>query len=164
VYRPDPADERTYRLLHRLVEGAFAAHWDHTARPYPQWRERFDASPGLDPDQWWLADVDGQAGAVLIGDESRADVGRGWVRTLGVVPAARGRGAAKTLLRTAFAHAASRGRTAVGLSVDSENASGATALYESVGMRTQTVLLAWKGEVPGQAARAGPGRPGAGIA
>ena len=144
---PDPASEATYREIHRLVETAFADHWDHTWQEYDPWREEFEVAAGRDPSQWWVADVDGEPAAVLVGDESRAELGFGWVGYLGVLREYRGRGLARLLLRTAFAEAAARGRTAVGLGVDSENPTGATALYESVGMRPEAVVLAWRGDV-----------------
>ncbi len=147
VRSPDPDAEATYRLLHGLAESAFAEHWDHAERTYEEWRTRFDTAPGRDPGQWWVAEVDGEPAAVLIGDDSRAELGTAWVRTLGVVPRFRGRGLGRLLLRTAFAAAHARGLSAVGLAVDSENATGATALYESVGMQVESVMLAWKGEV-----------------
>jgi mycothiol synthase len=144
---PDPAQDATYVELHALVSDFFADHYDFTAREYPAWRAHFEASAGQDPTQWWVADVDGTPAAVLIGDESRAELGMGWVRTLGVLAPYRGRGLGRLLLRTAFAQAAARGRTSVGLGVDSENTTGATALYESVGMWPESVLLAWRGDV-----------------
>jgi GNAT superfamily N-acetyltransferase len=144
---PDPALESTYVELHGLIEASFAEHWGHTPNDYPTWRQRFDTSAGLDPTQWWVADVHGSAAALLMGDDSRGELGMGWVRILGVLTPYRGLGLGRLLLRTAFAQAASRGRTAVGLGVDSENATGATALYASVGMYPESVLLAWRGVV-----------------
>ena len=47
----------------------------------------------------------------------------------------RGRGAGEALLRRSFALFAGRGIRRVLLAVDAENATGATALYERVGMR-----------------------------
>ena len=55
---------------------------------------------------------------------------------------------AKALLAEAFAESARRGRTRVGLGVDSESPTGATRLYQSVGMFVEKVILAWQGEVP----------------
>ncbi len=149
VRSPDPGDESGYRMLYHVTEGAMADHWDHAEHSYEGWRVRFDAAPGRDPAQWWIAEVDGEPAAVLIGDDSRAELGMAWVRTLGVLPAFRGRGLGKLLLRTAFAAAAARGLTSVGLAVDSESPTGATRLYESVGMHAESVMLAWKGEVGG---------------
>ena len=62
--------------------------------------------------------------------------GMGWVGTLGVVPEARGAGIGRALLLRSLAEFASRGERRVGLAVDAANETGATRLYESVGMRT----------------------------
>ena len=56
------------------------------------------------------------------------------IESIGVVPAWRGRGIAKALLRRAFAALAKRGHHEVRLGVDAQNPTGAVALYESVGM------------------------------
>ncbi|MEO8330435.1 MAG: GNAT family N-acetyltransferase, partial [Candidatus Nanopelagicales bacterium] len=49
-------------------------------------------------------------------------------------------GIARALLFTAFAEYRSRGRTSVELGVDSSNETGATRLYESVGMTTKLAI------------------------
>jgi ribosomal protein S18 acetylase RimI-like enzyme len=61
--------------------------------------------------------------------------GGGWVGTLGVLPESRGQGIGKALLQRAFASFWERGERRVALAVDAENDTGATRLYESVGMR-----------------------------
>jgi hypothetical protein len=48
------------------------------------------------------------------------------------------------LLLASFAGMRERGRTAALLHVDSANATGATALYESVGMRPVMVIDVWR--------------------
>ena len=59
----------------------------------------------------------------------------GWVGEIGVLATHRGRGIAGALLRRSFATFAARGFGRVMLNVDAENPTGATALYEGVGMR-----------------------------
>ncbi len=59
----------------------------------------------------------------------------GWVGEIGVLATHRGRGIAGALLRRSFATFAARGVGRVMLAVDAENPTGATALYERVGMR-----------------------------
>ena len=88
----------------------------------------------FDPTQWWLASVDGKPAGVSLGNEHLAENGWGYVGTLGVVKEFRGRGIARLLLETAFAEAHARGRVGVKLGVDSENSTGAPALYGAVGM------------------------------
>ena len=72
---------------------------------------------------------------MCIVDDSKAEFGEGYVRTLGVLKEGRGRGIGRWLLGCAAADARQRGRTAIGLAVDGANTTGATALYESVGYR-----------------------------
>ena len=59
----------------------------------------------------------------------------GWIQILGVRKPWRGRGVGRGLLLTAFGAFRQRGLSRAGLGVDAENPTGATRLYESVGMR-----------------------------
>lgn len=137
-----------HRLLHRIDEVAFAEHFGFVPPPYDEWipwfRDRRDARP----DEWWIAWLDGEPVGLCMLDDSRADRGAGHVRILGVVPEARGRGIASWLLRSAFARAAQEGRTAMTLSVDSDNRTGATALYERAGMRPERVIILFRRPLP----------------
>ena len=134
------AGECEKRLLHSIHESAFAEHFGSVARPYEQWlawhKDRQDASPDL----WWLAWVEGEPVAEITQDHSRDGVNAAYVRSLGVAPNARGLGIGRWLLQCAFADAARRGREQVCLTVDSDNTTGATALYESVGMLSEVVI------------------------
>ena len=132
-------DER--RLMHRLDEIAFAEHFGFVPHPYEEWIPWFSDRRDARPDLWWLAWLDGEPAGLCILDDSRADRGGGYVRVLGVVPDARGRGIATWLLRSAFAQAARDGREFLGLTVDSDNTTGATALYERAGMRPERVIV-----------------------
>ena len=134
----DDAHDRA--LLHRLFTETFAHHWGIVHRSEDQWWERVRAGVGLDPSQWWVADVDGEPGGFLMGDASRAEDGGGYVRYLGVLERARGRGIAKHLLRLAFAEQARRGWEWAQLTVDTGNVTGAPALYASVGMEPVEVI------------------------
>lgn len=73
----------------------------------------------------------------------------GWVDVVGVRPAWRGRGIARALLVRSFGALAARGAETVTLNVDSENESGATRLYESVGMRVLRAWLAYEKPIRG---------------
>ena len=65
---------------------------------------------------------------------------RGWVDYLAVSASHRGRGIGPALLRRSFAMFADRGVRRVLVSVDAQNPTGATAVYERVGMR---IVNAW---------------------
>lgn len=135
--------EADRRAVHRIFNESFAAHFGHTHDSvFEQWIAEIEALHGHDPDQWYLGTLDGDVVAVCLCDDSRADIGSGYVRTLGVVERARGRGIARWLLQCAAADAVTKGRTGLALAVDGENATGATALYESVGfVQTKAVDL-----------------------
>jgi GNAT superfamily N-acetyltransferase len=65
------------------------------------------------------------------------------VEYIGVNRAARGRGVAKALLRTAITDAAERGRNRVGLEVDDDSPTSADQLYVSMGWKTEYVTDSW---------------------
>jgi len=136
-----PEDQETvFQLLHT----SFADHFDHQPQTYPQWRERVGAGE-LDWSLVWIATVDGADVATLLGRNREA---MAWVRSLGVLDRARGRGIGTFLLRTAFAEFAQRGRDTVGLGVDTENATGALRLYEGLGMTLHFAADTWEVRVP----------------
>ncbi len=89
-------------------------------------------SPSYDPTLWLLARDGGTPVGVL--NASAGDDG-GSVDWLAVLPSHRGRGLGTALLRRAFAAFAALGLRRVTLNVDAENPTGATGVYERVGMR-----------------------------
>lgn len=102
-----------------------------------EWMAEQTASPSYDPTLWLLAvEGDVPVGALTAGDWG----GRGWVNEVGVRQGWRGRGIGAALLRRSFAEFSGRGLQQVMLNVDAENPTGATALYQRVGMR---VVRAW---------------------
>jgi ribosomal protein S18 acetylase RimI-like enzyme len=123
--------------MHAVLDAAFTDHWGYHPEPFDRWLAEQTGSPSYDPSLWLLArDGDGPAGALTA---SRWE-DRGWVNEVGVLAGHRGRGIGASLLRHAFATFADRGVRRIILNVDSENATGATALYERVGME---VLRRW---------------------
>lgn len=144
VTRRTVAGEDDRRALHALFCATFAEHYGSSNdRPYDEWMASVEAAPGVDPSRWWIATLAGTDVALCILDDSRESLGCGYVRTLGVLPQARGRGIARWLLGCAAADAVTRGRSAIMLTVDGENTTGATALYESAGYRIDEVIDLW---------------------
>lgn len=141
----DPAEAR---LAHRLVTESFRAHFGWVAESFETFWERARRPAYSDPSLWWVAEVDSTPAGVLIGDNRRSEEGSGWVHALGVLEAHRGRGVATSLLLQAFAEFRRRGLAAVMLGVDSENTTGATALYESVGMQPLVVIDSYAVTLP----------------
>jgi mycothiol synthase len=117
--------------VHAIITASFVGHWGETPQPFDRWIEE-EAGDDYDPGLWLLArDGERSVGALtasLAGD-------RGWVGYLGILPSHRGRGIGGALLRHSFAALAGRGARRVLLNVDADNETGATALYERVGMR-----------------------------
>jgi mycothiol synthase len=118
--------------IHALLNEAFADDWGHHPEPFDRWAEEQTGSPSYDPTLWLLATEAGQPVGVLTGNVWGD---RGWVDLLGVLAPCRGRGIGAALLGRSFATFAGRGVRRVLLNVDAENPTGATALYERVGMR-----------------------------
>ena len=103
-----------------------------------------ERSRSYDPTQWWIASVDGTPAGVCFGDDHLAELGWSYVGALGVLEGHRGRGLGRLLLETFFAHAHERGRIGVKLGVDTDNDTGASALYSSVGMTASRIIEAWE--------------------
>jgi mycothiol synthase len=118
--------------VHAVLEGAFADHWGHYPEPFDRWAGQQTGSPSYDPALWLLATAGGQPVGALTG---HVWGDRGWVDYLGVLAPGRGRGIGVGLLCSSFGIFAGRGVRRVALNVDAENPTGATALYERVGMR-----------------------------
>lgn len=119
------------RAVHAVLVEAFVHDPIDRIAPFEQFVED-ETGPDLDPSLWLLARDGGKALGTLTASRGED---RGWVDYLGVVPAARGRGVGAALLRRSFAAFASRGIERVIVSVHAENPTGATGLYERVGMR-----------------------------
>jgi ribosomal protein S18 acetylase RimI-like enzyme len=135
IRRVDPNDDAVMRAALDLANEAFSEHHGFVVESYEDYRERWLSAESFDPQGWWFAFVDGRHIGHLLADESRAESGSGYVRSLGVLKEARGRGIARALLLTSFDYYRQLGRQTVQLGVDSENTTGATRLYESVGMK-----------------------------
>lgn len=132
------------RLFHRLFSESFSEHFGSSHdQPYEEWIAAIRALDGHDPERCWIAELDGEPVGMCIVDDSRASLGTGHVRTLGVLESARGRGIGRWLLECAGADAVRRGLGGVTLGVDSSNETGATALYEAVGFEVVRVILVW---------------------
>jgi mycothiol synthase len=118
------------RELYEALEEAFADHWGHEQRTFEQWIAH--NGPLEDRLIYIVRTADGDVAAAQICDEER--FGGGQVAVLGVRPGWRRHGLGETLLRQAFHDLYKLGRRRVGLGVDAENTTGATRLYERVGM------------------------------
>ena len=82
---------------------------------------------------------------------NRFRMGIGWIRTLGVRRPWRKRGLGEALLYHSFGEFYRRGMKTIGLGVDAQNPTGATRLYQKVGMYAASEFLTYEKELrPGR--------------
>jgi mycothiol synthase len=124
------------RAFHDALDEAFADHWEHQGQGFEEWWERHRASPTYDPTLWFLI-RDGDEIAATARNEGNRN-GGGYVAALGVRRPYRGKGYAKALLQHTFREFWDRGMPRVTLGVDAESPTGATKLYERVGMHAES--------------------------
>lgn len=132
-------------MLHAIVREAFSGHFDTEPQTLDEWRtenEDLLRDRGL----VLVARVDGEPAGV---ETMFLPDGLGWIGELGVLERFRGRGIGRALLLEGFRVLASRGATKVRLNVDSENETGATRLYTSVGMREHRRFAVFEKRVEG---------------
>jgi mycothiol synthase len=131
------------RPFYDALNEAFADHWEWHPTPFDEWIEnRKDQHHDEHGPVWFVVRDGEELAAVTRNDAEHA--GGGYVGAIGVRPAWRGRGLAKVLLYRTFAEFWRRGTTRVTLDVDAENATGATHLYERVGMVVETCGVAFE--------------------
>jgi mycothiol synthase len=142
--------------VYRAQDEAFSEHWGYVKRPFEEgfrfWKEMAFTAQRLKPELFYLA-MRGEEIAGLANAQERSDLdaGKGWIPALAVRKPHRRHGLGQALLLTAFHALQARGVPRVGLSVDSENRSGATRLYERVGMRVELEMLSYEIELrPGR--------------
>jgi len=152
VIRPAEGEDEL-RAAREALDEAFAEHWMFEPEPFEDWRVRLNGFSGA---TLLAMEGDEVAGVVTSMPTSHA----GWVEELGVREPWRGRGLGALLLRHAFAHLAELGSSEVRLNVDAGNATGATRLYERVGMRIRREWVVYEKRFEdGNAIAVAPGRP-----
>lgn len=133
--------EDDVRGVYDVIEAAFDEHWCERTESYEHWVQDRTRGADFDPGLWRLAwdrhRLVGALAASVLDDQ-------GWVDLLGVRKEARRRGIGAALLRSAFAAVASRGAGSAVLLVDAANPTGATALYERVGMQVAGRFDLWE--------------------
>lgn len=151
---PDGVRLRAYRhpedeqLAHELQEEIFRDSWDYRPTTFEQWRDFQVSARGFDPSLWFFAVAGDEPTALVLAFPER--VGKpdhGYVSILGVRRQWRRRGVAEALLRHAFCALHERGLRRVSLGVDAESPTGATRLYERVGMTVTVAADTWEKRV-----------------
>jgi len=123
---------------------AFRDHPGSHESTLEEWRRfRFD-DPEFDPTLWAIAwDGDEVAGFSL----NRYRMGIGWIRTIGVRRPWRKRGLGEALLIHSFGEYYRRGTRTIGLGVNAHNPTGATRLYQKVGMYAASEHVTYEKEL-----------------
>ena len=129
---------------------AWRDHWGSHDVTLDEWkRSRFE-DPEFDPTLWRVA-WDGPSGEVAGFSLNRFRMGIGWIRTLGVRRPWRKRGLGEALLLSSFGEFYRRGTNTIGLGVDAQNPTGATRLYQKVGMVVASEFVTYEKELrPGR--------------
>jgi mycothiol synthase len=132
---------------------AFADHWGESEETLEEFRHWLIDTPRFDRELSLLArEGPVVAGYLFAWPDAEEDPSRGYVAALGTRRAYRGRGIAEALLRHAFGTLFDRGKRGCDLHVDSDSLTGATRLYERVGMTAHPRFATWEKELrPGSA-------------
>lgn len=129
------------RAAFEATEEAFADHWGHTPGNYTDWRHWVLENDWSDPSLLFLTVEGTGAGEQIAGVALCSRMfgpETGYVNTLGVRRPWRHLGVGRALMLHAFAEFARRGAREVTLGVDAQSLTGATRLYESVGMSVRS--------------------------
>ena len=141
--RPFNKDEHAVAIWQADNE-AFRDHWGSHDRTYEEWSHQKFGNPNFDPTLWMVAwDGDQVAGFC----QNRFRMGIGWVGTIGVRRPWRGKGLGCALMMQSFGEFYKRGMKTVGLGVDAENPTGATRLYQKVGMHAASEYVTYEKEL-----------------
>jgi mycothiol synthase len=127
---------RDERLFHLALDEGFQDHWRWTPIAFDDWMLRMiEHDDGFDGSLWFRAmEGDDVAGAIVTRPRTAEDPDAAWVEDLAVRRPWRRRGVAQALLLHELGELYRRGIHTAMLAVDSESPTGATRLYERVGM------------------------------
>ncbi|PWW21085.1 acetyltransferase (GNAT) family protein [Geodermatophilus normandii] len=139
--------------VRRAHNASFTEHHGSTERDETAWRTWFTGVRAFRPDLSVLALADGAVAGYALGYVYDADTRATGVTTvhlgqIGVLSAFRGRGVAGAAIAAALTAAAADGCRRAALDVDTENTTGAFALYERVGFRVARTHHSWAFPVP----------------
>lgn len=123
-----------------VVRACFSDHWGYVEEPFEEDLQRwtyFTANdPEFDPSLRLLALAGGQIIGTSYGSlKVEDDPTMGWISAVGVLRPWRRQGLAQALILATFGALYDRGQRKVGLGVDADSLTGATRLYEKVGMQ-----------------------------
>ena len=136
------------REFHDALKDGFADEWGHTPEPFEAFSKRRLEEERFDPTLWTTVRADGEIAAVLIADWKRYGE-TGWIESIAVRKPWRRRGLGEALLLRSLGQLYDRGERVVRLGVDAENPTGATRLYERVGMSVSFEAVIYAKDLPG---------------
>jgi len=144
-----PFDKELHeRLVFEVEEEAFRDHWEHVPGNFNNWKLRKIERNDFDPALWHIA-WDGDLIAGYAQTRNRNDVG--WIANIGVRRPWRKRGLGEALMLHSFNEFYKRGIIRISLGVDASNPTGATRLYEKVGMHVAVEDVLYEKELrPGR--------------
>ncbi|SOE01547.1 GNAT family N-acetyltransferase [Blastococcus haudaquaticus] len=134
--------------IRRAHNAAFTEHHGSAERDEATWQTLFTGQRGFRPELSSLAVADGAVVAYALAYVFEADTAANGYETvdlgqIGVLPSARGRGLARATIASVLRAAADRKFGRAALQVDSENVTGALALYEGLGFRKRRTQVQW---------------------
>jgi mycothiol synthase len=139
--------------IRRAHNAAFTRHHGSSERDPASWQALFTGQRGFRPDLSRLALEDGAVVGYVLAYVYEADTTARGTREvvlgqIGVLPPARGRGAAGALIAEVLQAASRSDCESAGLGVDTENVTGALRLYEGLGFRTVRSRVSWTLDLP----------------
>jgi ribosomal protein S18 acetylase RimI-like enzyme len=134
------------------MQEGFRDHWGFVETPLEDdlrdWRAFMENTPHFDPELFLLA-MDGARVAGTLCGIAQPGEGppKGWIFGLCVLRPWRRRGLAQAMLLHSFGQLYARGMWCIGLGVDADSLTGATRLYEKVGMHVERRHEMWEKEL-----------------
>lgn len=123
---------------------AFLGNWGSRQFTFDEFSYFTFENPEYDPSLWMVVwDGDEVAGFSI----NQHKMGIGWIHILAVRPAWRAKKLGLALLHRSFAEFYQRGTQSIGLGVDAANVTGATELYQKVGMTTVSEFVTLEKEL-----------------
>jgi mycothiol synthase len=131
--------------VHDCMVDAFRDHWGEAIEPLDRWlHHHVHAAERFQPQLWQVAlDGDRMVGALVASPVADEDPEMGYIDLVGVRRDSRGRGIGEALLRRGLCGLHQQGRAGALLIVDSESITGATRLYQRVGMTARPRFANW---------------------
>src|SRR5919204_4895405 len=142
---PRPFEREHAHAFWAADDEAFQDEEGYESEPFEEFVERRLESPRFEPELWTAVWDGDEIAATLIADWKR--FGAGWIAGLAVRRPWRRRGLGRAPLPRAFGQFYERGERRVSLNVHTENPTGATRLYESVGMRVEREEILYQKEL-----------------